>query len=195
MVTLLSPPPRAPPSFSSLFAFSFIYHSLPLLRFSFPPAWSPSIYPIHTMFLIIHLRYVNEEKMREIVDTTNLHTNKFRVSLDTYMLISFFKSMFQTQDNRSILSNIICRNAHPFTQSADLPRLRVRESKVLTRIQKVKNTSKPSVNCIPYFHLQHAAQLLPLLVQDFLLKHHQTPEYRNAGHKHGLRLIFAPLAH
>lgn len=53
------------------------------------------------------------------------------------------------------------------------------------RTQKPKSTRYILVNCIPYFHLQHAAQLLHQIVQDFLLKHHQTPENRNSGHKDG----------
>ena len=61
-------------------------------------------------------------------------------------------------------------------QSSELERATLKKTD-----QKPKSTGYSSVNCIPYFHLQHAAQLLHQLVQDFLSKHHQTEEYRKAG--------------
>lgn len=76
----------------------------------------------------------------------------------------------------------------------NLPKLWFRKGYIFWRIQSplsiMYNNSR---NCIPHFHHQLAAPLLHQLVQDFLLKHHQTEEARSAVHnyKHGLSMLLS----
>lgn len=57
----------------------------------------------------------------------NLHADELWVTLDTDMLNPSLKSISQSQNQTSVLSNIICRNTHTFTQPKYLAKTQVQK--------------------------------------------------------------------
>ena len=126
-----------------------------------------------------------EKEKRQTCIQTSLESPRTRMCL-----YPFLRACFKPKITARYSATLFVAMPTPSLNRQTYQASRLERATFCKRAQKPKTTRYFSVNCIPYFHLQHTAQLLHQLVQDFLLKHHQTPENRNSEHKDGRGILW-----